>query len=242
MCWSGEASTVLATVSLGGTAYVAMRGEKKELWLCLGYFSLMEALQAYTYTVIDECNSPANQVATLLGYLHIAFQPFFLNAMSLHFVPERVRNRLYLPVFTVCFACMIVFLVRVYPFEWANQCLPNWMICGAQICSYSGDWHIAWQLPAKALSLFGVWYDSSGFVGYFLPAFLMPMFYGSWRFTIYHLLVGPVAAFLTTSDSNEWPAIWCLFSIGLLLIVVKTPIRKIMYVETFYSRPYPSWD
>ncbi len=48
MCWSGEASTVLAAVGLGTTVYAASKGEDKRLWMPLGYFSLMEALQAYT--------------------------------------------------------------------------------------------------------------------------------------------------------------------------------------------------
>ena len=48
MCWSGEASTVLAVVGFAGTAYAAYKKEPLALWLCLGYFTLMEALQAYT--------------------------------------------------------------------------------------------------------------------------------------------------------------------------------------------------
>ena len=45
MCWSGEASATLATIGLTSTAYVAWKGEKKALWIPLGYFSLMELLQ-----------------------------------------------------------------------------------------------------------------------------------------------------------------------------------------------------
>jgi hypothetical protein len=71
MCWSGEASAVLATVGLATTAYVAYKGEDKSLWIPLAFFSLMELLQAFTYSVIDQCSLPSNQVMTLLGYLHI---------------------------------------------------------------------------------------------------------------------------------------------------------------------------
>ena len=48
MCWSGEASTLLATAGLGTTVYAATKGEDKSLWMPLGYFSLMEALQAFS--------------------------------------------------------------------------------------------------------------------------------------------------------------------------------------------------
>ena len=71
MCWSLEASATLATVGLASTAYVAIKKEKKELWVPLGYFSLMELLQAITYLFIDKCDLPINQLLTLLGYLHI---------------------------------------------------------------------------------------------------------------------------------------------------------------------------
>ena len=69
MCWSGEASTVLATIGLSSTVYFYYKKEPAALCAALGYFSLMEVLQAYTYTVIDECSNPANQLATLLGYI-----------------------------------------------------------------------------------------------------------------------------------------------------------------------------
>ena len=47
------------------------------LWISLLYFSSMEALQAVSYTSWTSANSPLNQTLTLLGFLHIAFQPFF---------------------------------------------------------------------------------------------------------------------------------------------------------------------
>jgi len=78
MCWSGEASGVLAVVGLSTAAYVALKGESKELWIPLTYFALMEYITAFTYVYIDLCDNPNNQVLTLFGYLHVAFQPFFV--------------------------------------------------------------------------------------------------------------------------------------------------------------------
>lgn len=76
MCWSGEASAVLATIGIASTVYVAKKGEDKNLWIPLAYFSAMELLQAITYAVINLCDLPLNQVLTFLGAFHIAFQPF----------------------------------------------------------------------------------------------------------------------------------------------------------------------
>ena len=47
--------------------------------------------------------------------------------------------------------------------------------------------------------------------------------------TVYHILVGPFLAYLTTNNPNEWVAVWCLYSIGLLLLLLKTPIRDYLH-------------
>jgi hypothetical protein len=239
MCWSGEASTVLATVGLGSTAYAAYKKEPTVLWITLGYFSLMEALQAYTYSVIDNCDSPANQISTLFGYLHIAFQPFFINAISLYFVPEKTRKMFFVPSMVLCFVASIMMLVQLYPFEWAGQCHASRPLCGDILCSVSGNWHIAWKVPTNGIGnffvdkgIFGMF--ATGFIPYEIAGFVLPLLYGSWRFTLYHYLMGPWLAERLTNNINEWPAVWCLLSIGLLLIVVKTPVRKILHVKKWY--------
>src|SRR5437763_17098815 len=113
MCWSGEASAVLATAGIGTTVYAAYGKEPAAIWVPLGYFSLMELLQAFTYSVIDQCGLPSNQIATLLGYLHIAFQPFFINAVSMHFIPDQVRARIALVVYSLCLAYTVFMLLEL---------------------------------------------------------------------------------------------------------------------------------
>jgi len=238
MCWSGEASAVLAAVGIGGTVYAMYKKEPMPLCLALGYFSLMELLQAFTYSVIDQCALPSNQIATLLGYLHIAFQPFFINAVSLHFINRNVAKKVAPFAYTICFISAIVMLIQVYPFEWAGMCSNHLRaLCSDRLCSVSGSWHIAWDVPANGI---GNWLDQyrllNGYLSYAIAGGLLPILYGSWRMTSYHLLMGPALAKLTTDNLNEWPAVWCLLSIGLLLVVVKTPVRKWLYV-----RHWPLW-
>lgn len=241
MCWSGEASTVLASIGIAGTAYAVYKKEPTPLWIALGYFSLMEALQAYTYTVINQCSLPANQIATLLGYLHIAFQPFFANAVALHFIDQRVSKKIAAPVYFLCFAAAIITLIQVYPFDWAGVCNPKRPLCGPQLCSVSGNWHIAWEVPTNGIGNYfvdsGIPFLADGYLGYTLTVFLLPVLCGSWRVTTYHALMGPMLAGLLTNNINEWPAVWCLLSIGLLLIVVKTPVRQLLYVKHCWFWP-----
>lgn len=239
MCWSGEASTVVAIIGLGSTVYSAMRGYPTVLWVVLGYFSLMEALQAYTYMVIDSCDDPGNQIATLLGYLHITFQPFFGNAMALYFIPDKVREKIQLPVYCLCFVSAIIMILQIYPFEWAGVCQLGNPLCGRTLCSISGNWHISWEVPTNGLgnNWPAVEFYGRGFPTYALSMFFLPIFYGSWRFTVYHMLMGPTLSRLLTDNMNEYPAIWCLLAIGMLLIVVKTPVHKLLFVKDWWLWP-----
>ncbi len=231
MCWNMEASTTLAAVGLGTTAYAACKGEDIRIWATLGYFSLMEALQAFTYTAIDDCAAPANQIATVLGYLHIAFQPVLVNLISLYFIPQHVARKIVWPVFTLVAICTLLYILSMYPFEFARPCESgNNVFCSKRLCSISGKWHIAWGMPRVDF-----WYGS---YPYIIATFALPIIYGSWRLTLYHFLTGPLLAWITTGNLNEFAAVWCLYSIGLLLIVAKTPIRKYLHVTrwAFYGK------
>ncbi|BCG65992.1 MAG: hypothetical protein methR_P3864 [Methyloprofundus sp.] len=244
MCWSGEASGVLAAVGLGTAAYVALKGESKELWIPLTYFALMELLQAATYVYIDDCSSPQNQILTLFGYLHIAFQPFFVNMVAMYFIPESVKLRIRTAVYTLCAVAALAMIVKMFPFAWAGLCnIGQEGFCGEEICSVSGAWHIAWQMPLNGIMsapvswLPGFEWGLHGFI-YILIAFYLPLMYGSWRFVGFHYLIGPLIADLTTDDPNEFSAVWCLFSIALCVSVIKSPIRKYLHVQKwpFYHR------
>ena len=239
MCWSGEASAVLAVTGLATAAYVAYKGESKELWIPLTYFALMELLQAATYIYIDLCDNPNNQILTLFGYLHIAFQPFFANMVAMYFIPESVKLKIRTTVYSLCAISAVAMLVKMFPFDWAGACVQGIEgFCGAQTCSVSGDWHIAWQLPLNGIMstpvewLFDFSWGMHAFV-YILAAFIMPLIYGSWKFVLFHFIVGPLISDITTSDPNEFAAVWCLFSIALCISVIKTPIRHHLHVRSW---------
>jgi hypothetical protein len=240
MCWSGEASACLAATGILSTVYFFRKGESKALCAALAYFSLMELLQAYTYTVIDQCFKAENQVATFLGYMHIAFQPFFVNAVAMYFIPAALRQKIAPGVYVLCAVAAVVFMMRIYPFSWAEFCYQKTYqflmaqdlkfempFCGEQICSTSGKWHIAWAIPAVG--------NLAMANSYVYAAFLLPLLYGSWKLVGYHFVTGPMLSYLTTDNMNEWAAVWCLYSIGLVLLLIKTPTRRYLHVHNWYG-------
>lgn len=143
---------------------------------------------------------------------------------SMYFIPEKVRNRIAPFAYGVCFIGTGIMFLKLYPFQWAGHCpIQTEPLCAEILCSVYGNWHIAWDVPMNGLEI-GRW-------GYIVPGFIVPILYGSWRATLYHLITGPLLASLLTNNKNEWPAIWCLLSIGLLLLAAKTPIRSFLHVR-----------
>jgi hypothetical protein len=173
--------------------------------------------------------------------LHISFQPFFINMLAMYFIPAIVRQKIQGWVYGVCFVSAIFMLLQLYPFEWAGRCILGYFFCSDRLCSSSGDWHIAWEVPVNgltnAIAAHPFWgYVFTGYPTYKIAVFFMPLLYGSWRLTIYHFLIGPSLSMALTTNMNEVAAIWCLLSIGILALVIKTPIRQLMHV-----RSWPLW-
>ena len=243
MCWGATATVAMVGVGSVATGYAAWRREPKAITLAIGYFTLMEVLQALGYLVVDRCDSAANQLLALLSVLHITFQPFFINALAMELLPARVSDRIKGFVYLCCAMSAVIMLVQLYPFAWAGRCQTGTALCGASLCVASGEWHIAWHIPFNGLlvpleSAIGTGW---GFPTYLLVVFLLPFLYGAWRLAVYHFLAGPMLAGLLTANPNEIPAVWCLFSVALVLIAVSPTIRQLFKVNTWFLWP-GSWQ
>jgi hypothetical protein len=235
MCWNFTASIVLTTIGLIISLYLIKKKDDPYLWIPLIYFSLMEFLQVFTYLYLNQCDLPINQLLTYLGYLHIAFQPFFMNMIMLHFIPVKVRNKISGYVYAISFVVAILMLIKVYPFAWAESCIAGVnTMCGQNLCSVSGNLHLAWQLPIKD---FGSIFEYA----YPFAVFVLPLIYGAWKINLYQILLGPVFVVLLTNNPNEFPALWCLFSIAIFVLVLVPQIRKRMYVKKWYFWDYPKF-
>lgn len=228
MCFSLGATVAMAGIGAVATAVTIRRREPPAIPAALAWFTLMEILQVLGYLVVDRCGDPLNQTSALLSYLHIAFQPFFVNAFAMELVPRAVRARMRVAVFLCCGVSAAVMLLQVWPFEWAGQCRAGSVLCGSPLCTVSGEWHIGWAIPANDLlgALAVLPWLGSGFPTYVMTVFLLPLAYGAWRFVLFHALVGPILAWQLTASPHEAPAIWCLFSVGIVLIALSPWVRR----------------
>jgi hypothetical protein len=222
MCWSETASLAMVGLGAAATVVTIRAGKTPAIPATLAYFAVMEALQVAGYGVIDQCAAPANQAVTLLSVLHIVFQPFAINAFAMALVVGGVRPAMRASVFTLCAISSTVMLLQLYPFEWAGACRPGDILCSLALCTRAGVWHLAWDVPYNALlvPLEAALGTHFGFPTYMAVVFLLPIAYGAWRFALFHALAGPMLASRFTDQPNEVPAIWCLFSVGLVLIAL----------------------
>lgn len=228
MCWSAGATATMVGLGAAATAVSVWRGDKPVFSATIGFFTLMEGLQLYGYSVINQCGTPQNETITLLSILHIVFQPLFINAFFLAFAAVALRPSAKVATYLLCGLSSVVMLMQLMPFSWAGLCEPGSILCGKAWCTISGDWHQAWTVPFNGMM---TWLDrglgqSWGFPTYMLAAFLLPALYGAWRLALFHLIAGPGLAGFLTRNPNEIPAVWCLFSISIVLVIMLPQLRR----------------
>ena len=69
LCWSLEASVAVTAAGVAASVFSYARKDPPAIWATIGYFTLMEGLQAGSYSVIDACGAPANQTLTVLSFV-----------------------------------------------------------------------------------------------------------------------------------------------------------------------------
>ena len=223
MCFTPTVTAGMIVVG-GAAAVISMRrGDPAAIWGTLAYFAGMEALQAAGYAVVDQCGTTGNASVTALSYLHIAFQPVAINLFAMAIAPAPVPAALRRWVLGLSVLASALLLLRLAPIPALGTCSPGDVLCGVDWCLRSGEWHIAWEVPLNDLP--GALGIPGDFWPYMLAVFVMPLAYGAWRFVLFHAIAGPTLAWTLTNDPNEMPAIWCLFSIGIILIALSPAIR-----------------
>lgn len=228
MCWGMAATAAMVAGGAAATVVTLRRGDPPAFPVTLGYFTLMEALQLAGYLTLDRCGTPANETVTFLSVLHIAFQPLVINAFAMALVARPPAPAMRAVVHGLAALAAVVMLLQLHPFAWAGSCTPGAILCAERLCTVSGEWHIAWEVPYNGLlaPLDALTGRAWGFHSYMLAVFLLPLVYGAWRFVLFHALAGPLLAGQLTANPGERPAVWCLFSIAIILIALSPAVRR----------------
>ena len=208
MCFSETMSLVIGLSGLLSSLFFYNKNIYASIGI--GYFALMEILQFFQYKVINQCNN-YNKFLTILGYVHICFQPVFINVWLFAFT----KNPNFLFLYMSCFAGLLL-LSRIFFVKDNELCdTNNEPLCGKNTCAFSGNKHIAWNIRLRAPGK--KWFTPSIGLHFFMwviPTLTMfqlkPM--------IALILTGPYLGFLLTNNIHEQPSIWCYTVIAQMLV------------------------
>jgi hypothetical protein len=99
MCFTENMSLSVGILGILSSIYFYIYKKNVYASLGIGYFSLMEILQFFQYKVVDQCDNPINKLLTIIGYLHICFQPLFANIWLFTFTTQPNFIFLYMAFF-----------------------------------------------------------------------------------------------------------------------------------------------
>lgn len=212
MCFSESISLLIGVCGLLSSAYFYIYLMNIYASIGIGYFALMEIIQFFQYRVINQCKNPYNQFLTILGYLHICFQPVFVNLWLFAFISTAPNfTFIYLSLFAgILLASRIFFVKDEELCDGLNEPL-----CGKRTCAISGKRHIAWQVRLRAAGKY--WFTPSIGLHFFMwviPTLTLVQL----KPLLALLLTGPYMGFLLTKNIHEQPAIWCYTSIAQMFV------------------------
>jgi hypothetical protein len=152
--------------------------------------------------------------------------------LGMEFIDPAVKERIKKFVYPFCAVVALFCLLRLVPaWDLLGRCEIGTPLCSQeQTCAYRGHWHIGWDVLLNGFNEHWRWYQVS--------AFALPVLYGSWKWSLYHFMVGPFLAGLTTADVNERPAVWCLFSTCIIALLVNTRLRNYIHVKRWFTWKY----
>ena len=211
MCFSEKMSLAVGTLGLLSSLYFYIYKKSIYASIGVGYFSLMEILQYFQYKVINDCANPINKYLTILGYLHICFQPLFANIWLFTFAKNPNFIFLYMSFFAGLLLASRLLVVS------DNELCDghNEPLCGKRTCVYKGTRHLAWNVRLRAAGK--NWYTPSIGLHFFMWVVPMIVLFQI-KPILAMLLTGPYLGYLFTDNIHEQPAIWCFTSIFQMII------------------------
>lgn len=209
MCFSENMSLLVGLIGIFFGIYIF----DKNIYASIGiiYFALMEIIQFFQYKVINQCDNRYNKLLTLLGYIHICFQPLFFNLWLFAFTKKPNFIFIYMSLFAG-----LLLLSRIFYVKDNELCDgKNEPLCGRKTCAFLGNKHVAWNVRLRAPGK--NWFTPS--IGLHFFMWVIPVL------TILQLkpimamiMTGPYLGFLLTNNIHEQPAIWCFTAIGQIII------------------------
>lgn len=190
-----------------------------KIYIPIFFLSIKELIQAESYKVVDKCDSKYNKFLTTLSWIHICFQPVFVNIFfsGFHKNPE-----VYDFTIKLCFIASIFLLSKLYVnnnnvyFRACPYTNNSVNMCRKNHCTVSGEKHIAYGFYLREPNAF----TPNIFIHMFL-IFVPSLLLNNKILSLFFLVSGPLLSSFILKKKNknlgEVAAIWCNTSITMFL-------------------------
>lgn len=226
MCFGSTWSlTSLAVLGISGIITLSL-GADIRITAPIIFLALKEWIQYESYKVLDTCNEK-NKWLTVLSWVHISWQPFFLNMFFSYFAPNQWRE--YKFVLMLCIIYAICNMVRIKELRYngiTSRCSQTEKhICQPKTCSYPGVYHMAYGFELQSADTN---FTIPSLFTYALLSFAPVFILGPRILGLLNLLVVIFAFAITHKGSRdgEMAAIWCLNSFWLAIVGVYAVSKK----------------
>ena len=207
MCFSEKQSFINAIILIIGSIYVI---PKYRLSIFLIFLALKDIIQGLLY--FYQNNERIENILTILSWVHICFQPLFVNIFMSNFSQD--KNKYWNIIFIISFLYGLYTLTTLNEFDIQNDtdCIKknknsNNDFCSKYTTSYIGKYHIGYKFNRDNDILFFP-------IIYLILMFIPGLFTKSRSISIiWGLFVGLIYIFFNNIGEGEKAAIWCFLSI-----------------------------
>lgn len=198
-------SFINAIILIIGSIFVY---DKYRLSIFLIFLALKDLIQGFLYKY--QHNEKLENRLTVLSWIHICFQPLFVNIFMSKF--SQNKNNYWNIIFIICFLYGIYALTTLNEFDIQNDpdCITKNKkndFCSKHTTSYIGKYHIAYKFNRDNDILF--------FPIIYLILMFIPTLFTNSRILgiIWGLFIGLIYIFFNNIGEGEKAAIWCFLSI-----------------------------
>lgn len=206
MCFTERQSFINVIILIIGSIFVY---PKYRLTIFLIFLASKDLIQGFLYKY--QHNEKLEKNLTILSWIHICFQPLFVN-MFISYFSEKKYNNYWNIIFVICLLYGIYTLTTLKEFDIQNDphCIKidkNDDFCSKYTTSYIGKYHIAYKFNRDNDRIF--------FPIIHLILIFVPSLFTNCRILgiIWGLFVILIYIYFNDIGNGEKAAIWCFLSI-----------------------------
>lgn len=183
------------------------------------FLAVKEFIQYMLYKYLNKCDN-INKWLTVAAWIHISWQPFFINLFASVFAPRKQKE--YNIVLMLCIVFAIFNMIRIRELSLLNNnehvCDNKGdddKICQPKTCSIPGEYHLAYGFKLTSA-------DTNSFTpSLFMHLFLMfipAILLGPRSIAIVNAIVA-ILPMLFIVKAGEVAAVWCVNAMALMIFI-----------------------